>query len=68
MCCVKIEWVLCFKSCACPFHLILSAHALEQAVYRELGDTFPVLALITPLLYPLSYLGLRPLASYSVFG
>lgn len=56
VCCVKIQRFLCFKSCACQFHLILSAPALEEAVNRERGDTSPVLALITPLLYPLSYL------------
>lgn len=64
MCCVKIQWSMCFKSCACPFCLILSAHALGESVNRELGD-IPSLALITHLLYPLSYLFLRPLVSLS---
>lgn len=38
---MKIQWFLCFKSCACTFHLILSAHALEEAVNRELGLPCP---------------------------
>lgn len=67
-CCVRIQCFLCSESSACPFHLILSTHALEEAVNRELEDIFPVLALISPLLYPLSYLVLRPLASWSVLS
>ena len=61
MCCVKIQQgFIYFKPCTCPFHLIPPAHVLEEAVNRGLPDTFPVQVLITPLLYPLSYLFLRP--------